>query len=81
MTQDITLAIDEALLERARLLAADRGATIQQLLEGELRRIVERDDAYLEAQASALAYLAAPFHLGGKGITDREALHDRQSLR
>jgi post-segregation antitoxin (ccd killing protein) len=81
MKQNITLAIDKRLLKKARALAVERGASVSAMLAGELQKIVERETAYEQAKAKALAQLDSPFHLGGAGITDREALHDRQGLR
>ena len=81
MKQNITLALDKRLLTRARALAAERGASVSAMLAGELQKMVEREAAYEQAKTKALAQLDSPFHLGGTGITDREALHDRQGLR
>jgi hypothetical protein len=79
--QNITLAIEKPLLKRARAIAAQRGTSVSALLGQELGRLVDREAAYAQAKTRALAYLENPFHLGGTGITNREALHDRQSLR
>ncbi len=81
MKQNITLAIETPLLKRARAIAAQRGTSVSAMLAQELKRLVDRDAAYGQAKAKALAFLTKPFHLGGKGISCREALHDRQSLR
>ena len=81
MKRNITLAIDQRLLKSARAVAAERGTSVSAMLAGELQRIVERETAYEQAKAKALAQLDSPFHLGGAGISDREALHDRQGLR
>ncbi len=81
MKQNITLAIDKPLLKRARAIAAQRGTSISTLLAQELGRLVDREAAYAQARTKALAHLENPFHLGGTGIPNREALHDRQNLR
>ncbi len=81
MKQNITVALDKGLLKRARAIAAQRGTSISGLLAQELGMLVSREKAYARARTKALAYLNNPFHLGGPGIGDREALHDRQSLR
>jgi len=81
MKQNITLAIDQRLLKLARAIAAQRGTSISGLLAHELTRLVDRQTAYTQAKSKALAYLRKPFHLGGTGIPDREALHDRKGLR
>jgi len=82
MKQDITLAIDRTLLKKARVLAAQRGTSISGLLAAELQKLVQTDEEYQQAKTRALALLASPpFRLGGKGMGNRESLHDRQSLR
>jgi len=80
MKQKITLAIDRRLLKRARALAAERGTSVSGLLATELEKLVRGDGEYQRAKAKALALLASPpFRLSGKGIGNREALHERQS--
>jgi hypothetical protein len=81
MKQNITLAIDPHLLKRARSIAVQRGTSVSGLLAEELAKLVDRQAAYTQARRKALALLRTPFHLGGAGIPDREALHDRQGLR
>jgi len=81
MTQNITLALDKQLLKRARVFAARRGTSISAMLAAELRRLVEAEETYEQAKTKALEHLGSPFPLGGAGIIDREALHDRQGLR
>jgi hypothetical protein len=81
MKQNITLTIEQSLLKRARAVAAQRGTSVSGLLAGELEKLVDRQAAYTQAKAKALAHLENPFHLGGGGIPNREDLHDRKSLR
>jgi hypothetical protein len=81
MKQNITLAIDQRILKRARSFAAQQGTSVSAMLAGELRRIVETQEAYTKARFRALAQLDAPFHLGGRGVRSREDLHDRDELR
>ncbi len=81
MKQNITLAVDKQLLRRARALAAQRGTSISALLASDLREIVEREAAYEQAKAKALARLQSPFRLGGAKVGDREAWHERKGLR
>ena len=79
--QNITLAIDKTLLKKARALAAGRGISISAMLAHQLEEMVDNDADYEWAKVRALAQMEHGFHLGGKGLEDREALHDRQSLR
>ena len=80
--QNITLGIDRKMLKQARALAAQRGTSVSGLLAAELQKLVQNDEKYQQAKTKALAFLASPpFRLGGKGIGNREALHDRENLR
>jgi hypothetical protein len=81
MKQNITLSLDKRLLKRVRAFAAERGLSVSGMLAEELIQIVERDAAYEQAKRKAISQLDSPFHLGGKGIESREALHERKDLR
>jgi hypothetical protein len=80
MKQNITLAVERSLLNKARAIAAQRGASVSALLSQELLKIVERENACQQAKQRALARLHSPFHLGGENMADRESLHDRRNL-
>jgi hypothetical protein len=80
MKQNITLAVDKSLLKKARGYAARRGMSVSAMLAGELEKLVAREAAYEDAKTKALALLAAPFHLGGAKMADRESLHERKNL-
>ena len=75
------MALDKEIPRTVRGLAAQRGISISAHLAQELGRTVGQDHAYEQAKALALAQLDSPLDLGGQGIRDREALHDRQGLR
>lgn len=79
--QNITVAIDGALLKRARAIAARRGLSVSALLADELRAIVADDTAYESARRQAMAALKDGLPLGGAKITDRGALHERRRVR
>ena len=81
MKRNITLAIDQRLLKKARAFAAQRGTSVSAMLADELLRILDRENAYEQAKIRALALLRSPFRLGGGKMASREALHDRQNLR
>ena len=77
MKQNITVALDKALLKRARAIAAQRGASVSAMLAEELVKITDRESAYEQSRQRAVARLRAPFHLGGKKRASRESLHER----
>jgi hypothetical protein len=81
MKQNITLALDRDILLAARVFAAKQGTSISAMLAEELRKKIEKDRSYQHSKQIALSMLEQPWSFGGQGIKDREALHDRTSLR
>jgi hypothetical protein len=81
MKQNITLSIDEQLLRKAKVFAAQRGTSISGLLTQELQHLIEAQEAYEQSEKKAISLLDQRFNLGGQKITDRSMLHDRQGLR
>jgi len=77
---NITVAIEPALLKKARAVAARRGRSVSALLADELRHLVAEDRRYTAARKRALALLSAPLSLGGSRLS-REELHERRRLR
>jgi predicted transcriptional regulator len=77
MKQNITLKLDRDVLRKAKVIAARRDKSISQLLADQVAEIVHQDEAYEQAMRAALATLDTGFHLGGKGVADRDALHER----
>ena len=81
MKQNLTVSIRRELLQHARALAAQRRTSISGLLVEELEKQVNQARAYASNRRKALALLKQGLHLGGQGIANREALHDRARLR
>jgi hypothetical protein len=77
---NITVAIDPALLKKARAVAARRGRSVSAMLADELRQLVAEDAQYTAARKRALALLSTPLSLGGR-LSSREELHERRRLR
>ena len=77
MKQNITLSLEKKLIQKAKILAAQRQTSISRLLSQELECIIQKSEHYERAQKSALANLRAGFHLGGKIVGSREELHER----
>ena len=79
--QNITVAIEPALLKQARALAARRGTSISALLAEELRRLVATDRTYEKARKRALEMMRAEVDLGGARMENRDEIHDRSRFR
>jgi len=74
---NITVAIEPALLKKARAVAARRGLSVSALLADELRELVNEDTRYTAARKRALALFGAPLALGGTPLA-REETHERR---
>jgi hypothetical protein len=81
MKQNITLALDREVLVAARVFAAQQGTSVSALLADELIEKIENNRRYEHSKQIALSMLEQPWSLGGLGVNDREALHDRTALR
>lgn len=78
--RNITVAIEPALLKKARAIAARRGQSVSALLAAELRALVAEDAQFTAARKRALALFSNPLSLGGTPLP-REELHERSRLR
>lgn len=76
MRQSITIAVEQDLLRKARVLAAKRGTSVNRLLAEELARLVDESGRYDRAKAAALGELDAGLRLGGEPAA-RDTLHER----
>jgi hypothetical protein len=78
---NITVAIESKLLKKARSIAVRRGRSVSALLAEELHDLVAEDTAYEAARLNAESLLKSGFSLKGTKMTNRDAVHDRRSLR
>ncbi|HEU5450606.1 MAG TPA: hypothetical protein VFU76_01400 [Terriglobales bacterium] len=77
--KNITIAVEEGVASRARLLAAKRQTSVSQLLAEKLCDLVKEDEEYERAMRRALR--RKPFlHSDGKYLT-REEVYDRSRFR
>lgn len=80
MKQNITLSLDKSLIQKARIIAAQRNTSVSKLLAQELERAVSQADKYQAARRQALADLKKGLRLGGRPAA-RDELHERKGLR
>lgn len=81
MQRNITLTLDDDLIQKAKVLAARRNRSVSALLREELSRLVAKDEAYENAKRAALERLERGSHLGGAPLPSRDELYDRADLR
>jgi hypothetical protein len=77
MKRNLTVQLDQETVEKARVLAARRSTSVSRLVSNEIQRLVDEDDAYQRASATALAHLGRGFPMGGGRLPDRDSLHER----
>ena len=77
---NITVAIDSALLKKARAIAARRGLSVSALLAADLRELVDEDAGYVAARQRAFGLFLSDLALGGAPLA-REELHERRRFR
>lgn len=77
MGRNITLRLDEELIRKAKVLAAQQGTSVSGLLTRQIEQLINEAEVYETASRQALTLLERGFHLGGKILCPREQWHDR----
>jgi hypothetical protein len=77
--RNITLSLPEEDLQRAKIMAIQRGTSLSRLLAGMIRNLADQETGYASARAHSLARLEEGRSLGteGRASWSREELHDR----
>jgi hypothetical protein len=75
--RNLTLAIDGELLDRVRVVAAERRTSVTRLVRDYLRALVDEDERYGRAAARLRARMEAPVLAVGGSRWTREELYDR----
>jgi tryptophan 2,3-dioxygenase len=78
-TRNITLAIPEEVLLKAKLIAVKRQTSVSGLVTQALERLVQQEDVYARARHRHVQWLERGADLGTGGLvsTRREELHER----
>ena len=71
------MQLDDATINKAKVLAARRSTSLSKLVAGEIERLVGEDELYQESLQTALRQLEHGFHLGGESLPDRTSLYER----
>ena len=77
MKRNITIQLDEATVQKARVAAAKRGSSISRLLTEQIDLLARQDDDYDRAMQDTLAELDRGFDLGGGPYPARDTVYDR----
>lgn len=75
--RNLTIQLDEEVVRKARVLAAQRATSVSGLVSAEIERLVGEQDAYLAARSRARDRLRRGANLGGSPYPARDELYDR----
>ncbi len=75
--QNLTVSLSVQTIRKAKILAAKRSTSISGLVAEQIEALVNDDDVYQRAAASAIARMKRGYHLGGGPYASRDELHDR----
>lgn len=76
MGRNITLKLDDDLLKKAKLLAAERDSSVSQMLSEYLGEIIAKTTKYSDAKQNALKMMDKGFNLGfSRRKGSRDELH------
>jgi hypothetical protein len=73
---NLTLQLDEAVIRRAKVIAAKRGTSVSGLVARDLGELVGQDERYEDAMLRAREILARAIARGGRSWR-RDELHER----
>lgn len=74
---NLTIQLDEAVIRRARVVAASRGTSVSALVARELTELAARDDRYDDARRRALELMDSASHRGGRTWNRDDIYADR----
>jgi hypothetical protein len=75
--RNLTIQIDEAVAQRARMVAARRSTSVSRLVAEQIEALVLADAAYESARREAMDTMRRGFHLGGGALPARDSVHER----
>jgi hypothetical protein len=77
MAKNITLAVDEAVLEKVRRIAAERGTTVNALVREHLAQLADQNDRAKTARKRLVELARASTVEVGPVTWTRDDLHER----
>ena len=77
MKRNVTLKLDGEILKEARVLAAEEGSSMSQMLADKLEELVRERKGFDRARKRALSRLRVGLDLGWTRPATRDELHER----
>jgi hypothetical protein len=75
--QNITISLDKALIQTGKVIAAQRGTSLNRMLRLGLERIIQNARQYDMAKQKAIAAMKSGFHSDMDRYPSRDELHER----
>jgi hypothetical protein len=76
--QNVTVGLDRATIEKAKIIAARSGTSISELVAQGIEAIFGEEDSCESSERHARKLFERGFHLGGGVRVGRDALHERK---
>jgi hypothetical protein len=77
LKQNITISLDKDLIQIGKVIAAQKGTSLNQMLRLELEKIILNIRQYDMAKQKAIAAMKSGFHSGMDRYPSRDELHER----
>jgi len=77
MKRNLTVQLDDDLIRRAKVLAAERGTSVSGLVTQQITELIEARDRYTTARESALRMMSQATDRGGRRWTREELYEER----
>ena len=79
MKRNLTIQLDEDLIRRAKVIAAERGTSVSGLVAQQITELIAARDRYARARESALQMMSEAIDRGGRHWTREELYEERHS--
>jgi hypothetical protein len=77
LKQNITISLDRDLIKTGKMIAAQKGTSLNRMLRLELEKIIRNARQYDMAKQKAIAAMKTGFHSGLDRYPSRDELHER----
>jgi hypothetical protein len=77
LKQNITISLDKELIQIGKVIAAQKGTSLNQMLRQELEKIILNIRQYDMAKQKAIAAMKEGFYSGMDRYPSRDELHER----
>lgn len=77
MKQNITISLDKALIKSCKVIASQRGTSLNRMLRLELEAIIRNASRYDLAKQKAIAAMKTGFRSDADHYPSRDDLHER----